>query len=114
MLRNKTEDNELVELARNVGAMNQQLIGIQSSKGATIVLLLYDAGKKATYTARVVLDSKTGKSVITPNDFSVKTDTGIDPLSAFTKGSTCRVYNNFFNGAALTDWPVQISKEFTF
>lgn len=31
MLRNKTEDNELVELARNVGAMNQQLIGIQSS-----------------------------------------------------------------------------------
>lgn len=31
MLRNKTEDNELVELARNVGAMNQQLIGIQNS-----------------------------------------------------------------------------------
>lgn len=31
MLKNKTENNELVELARNVGAMNQQLIGIQNS-----------------------------------------------------------------------------------
>lgn len=31
MLRNKAENNELVELARNVGAMNQQLIGIQNS-----------------------------------------------------------------------------------
>jgi hypothetical protein len=31
MLKGKTENNELVELARNVGAMNQQLIGIQTS-----------------------------------------------------------------------------------
>ena len=31
MLKSKSENEEIIELARNVGAMNQQLIGIQST-----------------------------------------------------------------------------------
>lgn len=96
------------------GTLQLLVTGDETMKGATVVLLLYDAGKKATYINRAVLDSKTGTSKLTPHDFYTKTDTGMDYLTAFTKGSTCRAYNNFFNGAALTDWPVQISKEFTF
>lgn len=96
------------------GTLQLQATGDETMKGETIVLLLYDAGKKATYMSRSVLNSKTGAATLTPHDFSIKTDTGVDYLTAFTKGSTCRVYNDFFNGTAFTDWPVQISKEFTF
>lgn len=96
------------------GTLKLSVTGDETMKGETIVVLIYDVGKKATYTCRTNLDDSTGKATLTPHDFSVKTDTGIESLTAFTKGSTCRVYNNFFNGAAFTDWPVQISKEFTF
>lgn len=96
------------------GTLQLQATGDETMKGETAVFLLYDTGKKALYIARPVLNSKTGKTTLTPNDFSAKTDTGVDHLTAFTKGSTCRVYNNFFNGVTITDWPVQISKEFTF
>lgn len=96
------------------GTLQLQVTGDETVKGETVVLLLYDAGKKAMYTVRTVLNSKTGKATLTPQDFSVKTSTGVDYLSAFTEGSTCRAYNDFFNGTALTDWPIQISKEFTF
>lgn len=91
-----------------------QVTGDETMKGKTIVLLLYDHGKKATYICIAVLNESTAKAKITPNNFTSNTDTGVDQLTAFTKGSTCRVYNNFFNGKTFTDWPVQISKEFTF
>lgn len=96
------------------GTLQLQVTGDETMKGETIVLLLYDAGKKAMYIARSVLNSKSGEATLTPHDFSVKTDTGVDYLTAFTKGSTCRAYNNFYSGIGITDWPVQISKEFTF
>lgn len=96
------------------GTLQLQVTGDETMKGAAVTLLLYDTGKKAMYMSRTVLNSKTGTVALTPHDFSVKTDSGVDYLSAFTKGSTCRAYNDFFNGTVLTDWPVQISKEFTF
>lgn len=94
------------------GTLQLQLTGDETMKGATVVALLYDTGKKAMYTSIVVLDSK-GKANAAPNYFTRKTDTGTETLSKFTKGSTCRVYNNFYS-ESITDWPVQISKEFTF
>ncbi len=96
------------------GTLRLDVTGDETMKGETIVVLLYDTGKKAMYIHRTKLSDSTGKTTLTPHDFATKTNTGVDYLSAFTKGSTCRVYNNFFNNGALTDWPVQISKEFTF
>lgn len=110
----KEEDIHVRLFSPPPGTLQLQATGDETMKGETALFLLYDTGKKATYISRTVLNSKTGEATLTPHDFSVKTDTGVDYLTAFTKGSTCRVYNNFFNGAALTDWPVQISKEFTF
>lgn len=96
------------------GTLQIQATGDETMKGETVIFLLYDAGKKTMYISRKVLDNNTGEATLTPHDFSFKTDTGADYLTAFTKGSTCRAYNNFFNNTAFTDWPVQISKEFTF
>lgn len=96
------------------GTLQLQVTYDETVKGETIMILLYDAGKKTMCTSRKVLNSKTGEATLIPHDFSFKTDTGVDYLTAFTKGSTCRAYNNFFNSTAITDWPVQISKEFTF
>lgn len=96
------------------GTLQLEVTGDETMKGKTIMLLLYDAGKKATYISRSVLNSKTGEIALTPHDFSTKTDTGVNYLSVFTEGSTCRAYNDFFDGTDFTDWPLQISKEFTF
>lgn len=96
------------------GTLQLDVTGDETMKGETIVVLLYDADKKATYTCIVKFNNSTADSTITPHDFSISTDSGIEYLSSFTEGSTCRVYNNFFDGKKFTDWPVQISKEFTF
>lgn len=96
------------------GTLQLYVTGDETMKGETVVVLIYDVGKKATYRCIAKLSDSNGKATLTPHDFSVETDTGVDYLSSFTNGSTCRVYNNFFNGSAFTDWPVQISKEFTF
>lgn len=96
------------------GTLQLQVTGDETMKGETIIILLYDPGKKATYISIEILDSSKGKATCKPQDFSCNTDTGVDFLSSFAKGSTCRVYNNFFNSKNFTDWPVQISKEFTF
>lgn len=95
------------------GTFQLQLTGDETMKNATVVILLYDAGKNAMYTSINVLDSK-GEANVKPNYFSRNTGTGVETLSKFTKGSTCRVYSDFFNGTAFTSWPVQVSKEFTF
>ncbi len=96
------------------GTLQLLVTGDETMKGETIITLLYDTGKKATYSCITNLSDSTGKATLTAHDFSMKTDSGLDYLSSFTKGSTCRVYNNFFDGKNYTDWPVQISKEFTF
>lgn len=96
------------------GTLQLQATGDKTMKGETVVFLLYDAGKKAMYMSRSILNSKTGEATLTPTDFSAKTGSGVDTLSTFTKGSTCCAYNDFFNGAVFTDQPIMISKEFTF
>lgn len=96
------------------GTLQLEVTGDETMKGETVVLLLYDPGKKAMYTASTALSSAKGAATLTPHDFSTKTGTNVVYLAAFTKGATCRVYNNFFNGKNFADWPVQISKEFTF
>lgn len=96
------------------GTLQLYVTGDETMKGETVLVLLYDISKKATYRCIKTLDSSKGEATCTPHDFSITTATGTDYLSSFTKGSTCRVYNNFFNGKNITDWPVQISKEFTF
>ena len=96
------------------GTLRLDVTGDETMKGATIIVLLYDAGKKATYSCITTFSANKTETTLTPHSFTTKTDSGIDYLSSFTKGSTCRVYNNFFNGKNFLDWPVQISKEFTF
>ena len=108
-----TDDYHVTLFSPPPGTLQLQLTGDETIKGQTIILLLYDAGKKATYISIVKLGSS-GETTVTPDYFSRKTDSGTEQLKSFTKGSTCRVYNDFFNGAAFTDWPVQISKEYTF
>lgn len=96
------------------GTLQLNVTGDETMKGETVVVLVYDAGKKATYQSITKLSDSNAKATLTPHSFTLKTDTGIDYLSSFTKGSTCRVYNNFFDNKNFIDWPVQISKEFTF
>nr|DAU58910.1 MAG TPA: hypothetical protein [Caudoviricetes sp.] len=96
------------------GTLRLDVTGDETMKGEAIIALLYDAGKKATYVCRARFSASKASTSLTPHDFTTKADSGIDYLSSFTKGSTCRVYNNFFDGKNFTDWPVQTSKEFTF
>lgn len=96
------------------GTLQLYVTGDETMKGETVILLLYAPDKKATYQCIKALDSSKGAATCIPHDFSIVTNTGVEYLSSFVIDSTCRVYNNFFNGKAFTDWPVQISKEYTF